>query len=375
MKTVKNIMTTAKKKKIILTGGGTGGHILPNLALIPRLKTNFDIYYIGAPNSMEEELVKKTGGAAFFAVPAVKFQRSLSLRNLLIPFKLLSGIRKAKKLLKEINPDIVFSKGGYVALPVVMASRKLKIPYIIHESDMSMGLANRLAAKKAEYVCGGFSDSVKNLPNGIHTGAPIRRVLYEGNSQKAKTDLGITSGKPVLLVTGGSSGAAVINKTVLECLEKLTAKYEVIHLTGKGKSPLNNSSLPQSYHPIEFTPAIQDLFALASLCVTRGGAGALFELTALNIPSLIIPLPKSRSSRGDQVQNANYLKSRGYALILEQQNLLPETLLSSIDALSAQAPALKKAMAAATRIDGSARIVELINKSAKSSLSQTDGIR
>jgi len=350
-----------KKKKIVLTGGGTGGHILPNLALVPRLKSAFDICYIGAPNSMEEDLVKKIDGVTFFSVPAVKLRRSLSPRNLLIPFKLLSGIRKAKKLLKEIKPDVVFSKGGYVALPVVMAARKLKIPYIIHESDMSMGLANRLAAKKSKYVCGGFANAVEGLDNGVRTGAPIRHILYEGSASTAKASLGITSDKPVLLVMGGSSGAAAINQAIAGCLDTLTAKYEVIHLTGKGKSPLSNSSLSY-YHPIEFTQSIQDLFALTSLCVTRGGAGALFELTALNIPSLIIPLPKSRSSRGDQVQNAKYFEERNYAAVLEQENLTPETLLSSIEDLSSRVPVLKKAMATATGIDGSAKIVELIKK-------------
>ena len=309
-------------------------------------------------------MVKKNGGIPFFAVPSVKFRRSLSPHNLFIPFKLLSGIRKAKKLLKEIKPDIVFSKGGYVALPVVMAARKLKIPYIIHESDMSIGLANRLVAKKAKYVCGGFADAVKHLQNGIHTGSPIRHSLYEGNPQKAKASLNITSDKPVLLITGGSSGSVAINQIAIKCLDKLTQEYTILHLTGKGKLPAQSSLFTSSYYPIEFTQNIQDLFALTSLCVTRGGAGALFELTALGIPSLIIPLPKSRSSRGDQVQNAQYFKERDYAIILEQENLNPDNLVLSIKELSAQAPALKKAMLTATEIDGSAKIVNLITKTA-----------
>jgi len=359
------------KKKIILTGGGTGGHILPNLALVPRLKTDFDIYYIGGADSMEQDLVSKTDGVKFFSVPVVKFRRSISPRNLLIPFKLWSGIRKAKKLLKQINPDIVFSKGGYVALPVVMAARSLKIPYIIHESDMSMGLANRLVAKQAAYACAGFSNAIEGLSNGVRTGAPIRHTLYEGNAQKAKTTLGITSNKPVLLVMGGSSGAVAINTALMACLNELTQKYTVIHLTGKGKSPVNPLlptpySLPPNYYPIEFTKDIQDLFALSSLCITRGGAGALFELTALRIPSLIIPLPKSRSSRGDQVQNAKYFEERGYATVLEQQHLTPDNLLLKIEELAVSAPALKANMQTATDIDGGGAIVRLINNVANS---------
>ena len=227
--------------------------------------------------------------------------------------------------------------------------------------------AARTEAKKAAYVCGGFANAVEGLSNGIRTGAPIRHTLYEGNAAKARADLGITSNKPVLLVMGGSSGAAAINTALAGCLTKLTQKYEVIHLTGKGKPsciiPPPDSRYPQAtnhYHPIEFSANIQDLFAMTSLCITRGGAGALFELTALRIPSLIIPLPKSRSSRGDQVQNAKYFEQRGCATVLEQKNLTPENLLLKIEELSVNATALKAAMSTATGIDGSGAIVDLI---------------
>jgi len=369
------------KKKIVLTGGGSGGHILPNLALVPFLKKDFDIFYIGGEDGMEKGLAARHG-LPFYSVPCVKFKRSLSPANFAIPFVLNQGVRQAKQILRDIKPDVLFGKGGYVALPVVMAARSLNIPYMIHESDMSMGLSNKLVAKGADFVCGSFADAVSGLSNGVHTGAPIRNELHAGNADKARRQLGISSSKPILLVMGGSGGALAINECLAGCLDTLTKKYEVIHLTGRGKSSqfsadscqksdfeklktVNCQLSTYSYHPLEFTNDIHHLYAAADLCVTRGGAGALFELITLKIPALVIPLPKSRSSRGDQIQNARRMAELGYCAVLPQGGLTPESLIYSIDNLSKRAPTLKSAMRSARNIDGSQKIIELIKQCAK----------
>jgi len=345
------------KLKLILTGGGTGGHILPNLALVPYLRAKFDIYYIGSSNSMESELVPRYG-IPFYSVPCIKFSRGISFKNFGIPLTLSNGISRAKQIMDDIKPDFVFGKGGYVALPVIKAASKLKIPYAIHESDMSMGLSNRLVASKAAFVCGSFADSVSKLNNGIHTGAPIRNALYGGKADKARQELGISAAKPILLVMGGSSGALALNTYLLQGLDRLTKKFVVIHLTGKGKATA--PTIRNAYYPLEFVSNIENLYALADLCVTRGGAGALFEVAALRVPSLIIPLPKSRSSRGDQVSNARRFAELGYSMVLPQENLTADRLISDIELLSNRAGNLRLNMQSARNIDGSQKIVELI---------------
>lgn len=344
-------------KSIILTGGGTAGHVMPNLALLPYLKSSFDnIYYIGSENGVEKEIIAAYPYIKYYSIPCIKLIRSLSFKNLAIPFKLAGSVNKAKKIIKEIEPSIIFSKGGYVALPVVLGAGK--VPVICHESDISMGLANKLSSKKCKYICTSFWDTCKKLKNGIHTGAPIRTELYEGK----KLHVTLNENLPTVLIMGGSLGAKAINDIIFKHLERFTAKYNVLHITGKANTPktedLYSGGGKGIYHQIEFTDRINDYYATADLVVSRGGANSIFELVALKKPSLIIPLPKG-SSRGDQIENAKYFSELGYCYTLSQEESNVKSILEKLEALQTDS-ALIKRLYKARNIDGTQRIAKLI---------------
>lgn len=302
--------------KIVLTGGGTAGHVTACLALIPELKKRFDeIHYIGS-DGIEKSLLATRTDIVYHEIPCAKRQSGFKAK-LTLPFNLIKSVRSAKSVLKKIKPDIIFGKGGYVSLPVALASGKT--PLILHESDTTMGLANRIASFKASTVCTTFE--IKGRKN-IHTGTPLRPEIYTGDASHILLKLGVHA--PILLITGGSQGAAAINTAVRNNLSVLTKIFHVVHLTGIGKSvPL----LHPKYTQIEYTENPADLFASASVVVTRGGANTLFELAALHKPMVIIPLPKSTTSRGDQVQNAAYFAQKGLAYILPQSDLSDNTAL------------------------------------------------
>ena len=301
--------------KVILTGGGTAGHIMPNLALLPDLKKSFsEIAYIGG-DGMEKKIVPPI--LPFFEIPVVKLTRSLTPKNLLIPVKLAQSVSAAKAVLRSEAPDVVFSKGGYVGLPVVIAARRLGIPAVVHESDMSLGLANRISARYASYVCTAFPGTARRLDNGVYTGTPIRRELAHGSKQKAYAECGFAGAKPVLLVTGGSLGARFLNDLVRDNLEQLCQTFDVIHLCGKGN--LDPAKKRSGYFQCEFCDHMQDFYAAADYVVSRAGANTINELAFLQKPALLIPLPKG-NSRGDQIENAREFESRGLALMLEQKD-------------------------------------------------------
>jgi len=354
-------------KTIVLTGGGTAGHVMPNLALVPFLEKDFELHYIGRPGSMEEELVKKNCPQVIFhPVECVKFARKFTLKNLAVPFSLLSSKNKAKKILAEILPSAIFSKGGFVALPVMLAAGK--IPLVLHESDYTMGLSNRMGAKKCNCVCTSFADLAAKINNGVCTGAPLRPQIYRGDKRRAESESGL-SGRQNLLVMGGSLGAASVNEAVYAELDALTRRFDVVHLTGKqNAAPLK---VPH-YYPIPFTNHIEDYLAWADCCVSRGGANALFELTALAIPTLVIPLPKG-VSRGDQVDNARYFEKMGCVKVLEQKKLADEKhsngtkklpLCIALDELQANRAALRTACGQAMNIDGTEKIARIIKEAA-----------
>ena len=285
---------------IVLTGGGTAGHCAPNLALIPYLKKDFDkIYYIGSKNGIEKDIIKKTD-IPYFAVDTVKFKRDFSLSNLSIPFKLIRGTRSAGKFLDILRPDVVFSKGGYVALPVVLAAKKRKIPVVAHESDFTVGLANKISARYCKCTLTAFPETAKKVRRGVYVGNPLRKDLFTMDKTAALSFYGLKGDKPVILVTGGSSGAKRVNDAVRAALPKLIKKFDVLHICGKGN--IDKKTAYDGYKQIEFTE-MEKAYAVADICVSRAGSNTLFELLALNIPSLLIPLPKG-VSRGDQVLNA-----------------------------------------------------------------------
>lgn len=301
-------------KKIIFTGGGTGGHIMPNIALIEKLKGKYDCKYIGSKDSMEQKLISPI--LPFFEVETCKLKRSLSLSNLLIPFKLAKGICQAKKILKKERPDIIFSKGGFVSVPVVIAGHILKIPIVAHESDYSMGLANKITKRYAKTICTSFEDTAKSIKNGVYTGSPIRQEIYVGNTQKIVRQFGLSSAKPTLLIVGGSLGSKNINNLIEKNQDKLAKEFNILHITGKNNLTKSHT---KDYHSIEFADNIQDYFSACDICITRGGSNMIFELLALKKPMLIIPL--SKGSRGDQIENAKVFSQNGWAKMLTEEEI------------------------------------------------------
>lgn len=305
-------------KTIVLTGGGTLGHCTPHFAVLPYLKNYFDeIAYIGSFTGLERAAVEKEN-IPYYPIETVKFIRSLTVKNLQIPFKLKKSIDGAKKILAELNPAVVFSKGGFVGLPVTIAAKKLHIPVIIHESDLSMGLANKIAAKFSEKTLTTFLPTAKNVKNGEYVGAPVREELFTLTKSEGLKKYGFTGEKPVLLITGGSLGAAALNKLVLSSLDGLLKTFDVLLICGKN----NLSGIKKAgFKETEFTD-MRFAYAAASVCVSRAGSNTAFELMCLKIPALFIPLPKN-ASRGDQIENAEYFKSLSVAAVADQSELTP----------------------------------------------------
>ena len=313
---------------IILTGGGTAGHVTPHLALLPYLKKDFDnIYYIGSENGIERHIIERAG-IPFYPVPCAKFNRKFTLKNLAIPFTLINGIKKAGKILEELKPDVIFSKGGYVALPVVFAAKR-RVPVIAHESDYTVGLANKLSAKYCKTVLTSFPSAAQSLKNGVCVGAPMRSSLYTADRKESLNEFGFSGEKPVLLVTGGSLGANAINQAVREALDDLLKNFDVVHICGKG----NYSGIKKvGYVEMEFTDSMDKAFAIADICLSRAGANTIFEMASLKKPMLLIPLPKG-ASRGDQILNAEYFKNLGLARVLEQNDLSAKSLTKALFSL------------------------------------------
>jgi len=309
-------------KTIVLTGGGTAGHVMPHLALLPELKKHFDrIAYIGSIGGMEKNIICKHKQIDYFEISAHKLNRSKPLKNIVLPFLFIKSVQQAKQLLKKIKPNIVFSKGGYVSLPVVFAAKSLSIPVVAHESDLSAGLANKLCKPKAKVICTTFEETAHKIgKKGVYTGSPIIQTEFET----------IKKSKPILLITGGSLGASAVNNAVFECAKELATVFYVIHQVGKGKT--NKMLHIDDYQQIEFASNMQQLIYSADIVISRGGSNTIFELAYAQKPMLIIPLPKG-ASRGDQVENAKNFEKLSWAKVLYQDNLNKQTLLNSVNEL------------------------------------------
>lgn len=312
-------------KTLVMTGGGTGGHIIPNLALIPDLKKDFKIFYLGENNSLEQELISKDKDVTFVAIPAVKFIRKLTLKNLLIPFRMIRNIKFTKKVLEKIKPDVIFAKGGYVSLPVVYAGSKLKIPIYSHESDYTMGLANKLILRKAKIMFTSFRNTcISN--KCVYSGSPIRQKIFTGKREIAEKRCNFTHKQPAIMFFGGSLGSKNINQFVFNNINLLD-EFNIIHFVGKGNStPLNRAN----YCQIEFAENIYDYFALAEIVICRAGSNSIFELLALRKLMILIPLSREQS-RGDQIENAKVFKKEGFAQVIEEKDLNIENLLRKVD--------------------------------------------
>ncbi|MEG0382231.1 MAG: undecaprenyldiphospho-muramoylpentapeptide beta-N-acetylglucosaminyltransferase [Christensenella sp.] len=347
-------------KKIVLTGGGSAGHVTPNLALIPKLlQRGIEVHYIGTNDGIEHTLVHDI---PYHVIEAGKMRRYASAKNISDIFKIIKGYGQAKKILRELRPNLVFAKGGFVSVPVAWAAAKLKIPVILHESDYTPGLANKLCIKKAQKICLSFDTKTAHDSKSILTGSPVRLDLLSGNKQAGLAKLGFNGSKPVLLIMGGSLGAQAINDAVDSAIDELTEKYSIVHLRGRDKlNPALNSLA--DYKQFEYIEdGLNDIFAAADLALSRSGANAIFEFLALKLPALLVPLPLS-ASRGDQILNAAYFQKRGYARVLEQESLNRETLITALDELQTHRQELILNMAQSTEADGLGNVLNIIAES------------
>ncbi len=346
-------------KKIVMTGGGTAGHVTPNIALMPALKkAGFEISYIGSYDGIEKKLIEETG-VKYYGVSTGKFRRYFSLKNFTDPFRVIKGIREARKILKEISPDVVFSKGGFVAVPVVKGAKKLGIPCIIHESDYSVGLANKLCYSAAEKICCDFPETLGTLPKdkGVLTCSPVRKELSEGNSQNGHIVCVFEEDKPVLLIIGGSLGAAAVNDAVRKALPELLKKFYVIHICGKGKTDEAFDGM-EGYRQFDYVGrGLADLFAAADIVVSRAGANSIFEILALKKPNILIPLP---GGRGDQMLNARSFEQQGFSMVIKQDDITTEYLVEKINEMYEDRETYIKNMSGSKQQDAIKIITDLI---------------
>lgn len=348
-------------KHIVLTGGGTAGHVTPNIALMGRLKEQgYQISYIGSYNGIEKTLIEELG-IPYYGISSGKLRRYFDLKNFTDPFRVLKGFSEARRLLKQLKPDVVFSKGGFVTVPVVVAAGRLKIPAIIHESDMTPGLANKLCIPSAVKVCCNFPETKAHLPEGkaVVTGTPIRPELLQGDADKGRAFTGFTSEKPVIMIIGGSLGAQAVNDAIRRILPELLKDFQVVHLCGKGKQDDSKNDL-KGYVQYEYIESeLADLFAMADIVISRAGANAICELQALKKPNLLIPL-SANASRGDQILNARSFEKQGFSMVLEEEAITDEVLLKAVHDLYDHRETYRAAMENAPGQDSISVICDLI---------------
>lgn len=355
-------------KRIVLTGGGTAGHVTPNIALLPRLKElGYEIHYIGSHDGIERSLMEQCH-IPYYGISSGKLRRYFDWKNFSDPFKVLKGYGQARSLLRKLKPDIVFSKGGFVSVPVVMAAKHRKIPAIIHESDITPGLANKLAIPHACKVCCNFPETLKYLPvdKAVLTGSPIRQELLRGNRQKGLAYCHFNSSKPVIMIIGGSSGSQFINEIIRKLLPELLKTFQVLHLCGKGNldDALNNTT---GYQQLEYAnQELSDLFAASDIVISRAGANAICELLALRKPNILIPL-SAHASRGDQILNARSFESQGYSMVIEEEKLDDVVMMDKIKKLWNQRSHYIHAMENSKQLNSVETVVRLIDDASKKS--------
>ena len=353
-------------KKIVLTGGGTAGHVTPNIALLPRLReAGFEITYIGSYHGIEKQLLKEQK-IPYYGISSGKLRRYFDIKNFSDPLKVIKGLAQSIRLMRKIKPDLVFSKGGFVSVPVILAARFCHIPSIIHESDLTPGLANKLAIPNAAKVCCNFPETLKYLPEdkAVLTGSPIRSELLSGNKENARKNCNFTNEKPILFIVGGSSGSKFINDTIRGLLPELLKTYQIIHMCGKGniEESLNRTA---GYKQYEYIGAeLSDIFALADLVISRAGANSICELLALQKPNILIPL-SANASRGDQILNAQSFEKQGFSVVIEEEVITPDKLLNMIHETYKNRERYVTAMKKSTMINSVDKIVTLIEETAK----------
>lgn len=349
-------------KRIILTGGGTAGHVTPNIALIPRLREEgYDIHYIGSYDGIEKKLIEDLR-IPYHGISSGKLRRYFDPKNFSDPFRVLKGYTEAARLMKSLRPDVVFSKGGFVSVPVVIAAKNHKVPAIIHESDMSPGLANKLCIPSATKICCNFPEAMEHLPKekAVLTGTPIRQELLQGDPLDAIRFTGLNANKPTILVVGGSSGSVRVNEAIRECLDDLLKTYQVIHLCGKNKTDAAYDGR-EGYMQYEYIKKeLSAMLAFADLVVSRAGANAICELQALAKPNVLIPLSE-QASRGDQILNAESFRKQGFSYVLPEEELTHDSLLEAIREVYEKRAEYKHAMESSQMTNSIDTIIQLIN--------------
>lgn len=350
-------------KKIILTGGGSAGHVTPNLALVPRLKElGYNIQYIGTENGIERKIIEDQK-IKYHIISSGKLRRYFDIKNFTDPFKVLKGILQAILIIRKEKPNIVFSKGGFVSVPVVIAAHINKVPVIAHESDITPGLANRLSAPYCTKICVTFPESLKNIKgnNSVLTGTPIRQEILDGSRIIGRRMCGFDNEKPVLLIIGGSLGSKFINNIIRNSLNELLKNYNIVHICGKGNL---DRSLKERKGYVQFEYINEELphiMNTADIVISRAGANVIFELLALKKPNLLIPLSK-KSSRGDQILNAASFEKSGYSMVLQEEELTPKVLLDRIFKLYSSRNKYINNMEASPVQDAVGKIIKLIEK-------------
>ena len=350
-------------KRILLTGGGTAGHVTSNIALLPALQAKgYDIHYMGSFEGIEKKLIADFD-IPYYGISTGKLRRYFDPKNFTDPFRVIAGFFEAKKIIKQINPDVVFSKGGFVSVPVVRAAASLGIPCIIHESDMTPGLANKMCIPVATKICCNFPETLKELPpeKAVLTGSPIREELAKGDRIAGLDLCGFTANKPVIMVVGGSQGSAAVNEAVRSALPKLLRDFQVVHLCGKDK--IDNLLLTTNgYKQFEYIKSeMKDIFAMADLVISRAGANAICELLSLKKPNILIPLPTTQS-RGDQILNAHSFEAQGFSIVIEEDYLDCDTLTDKVHELYCNRQSYIDAMNKSTQTDPIKTIMNLIEE-------------
>ena len=351
-------------KRIVLTGGGTAGHVSPNQALIPLLlKEGWEVHYIGTKAGIERTLIEPMEGVTYHAVSSGKLRRYFDLKNFTDPFRVIAGALQSVAIIGKLKPSIVFSKGGFVSVPVVVGGALCRVPVVMHESDITPGLANKLCKPFAKAICTTFPECAKLLGSkGLLTGTPLRASIFSGKREKGLSLAGFDGSKPVLMMIGGSLGAQTVNAALREALPELTKKFDVLHVCGKGNKDESLENLP-GYRQFEYlSDELPDAFACADIVLSRAGSNSLSELMALKKPMLLIPY---HSGRGDQVLNANSLKARGLAHVMIQSDMNAKSLVTALDALWDERELLTQRLAALPDADGTKAVLDQIHKYAK----------
>jgi UDP-N-acetylglucosamine--N-acetylmuramyl-(pentapeptide) pyrophosphoryl-undecaprenol N-acetylglucosamine transferase len=355
-----------KKKRILFTGGGTAGHVTVNLALIPEFqREGWEVDYIGSRDGIEKDLIGQIDNVNYYEISTGKLRRYMSIENLKDPFKVVKGTLQAWKIIGKRKPAVVFSKGGFVSVPVVLASKLRGVSAVIHESDFTPGLANKLAIPFAKKILATFPETVKYLPEekAEYVGAVVREELFLGDKNKGLALCGFNREKPVLLIMGGSGGAHKINETVRGSLTTLLDKFQIVHICGIGK--VDESVQKEGYVQFEYVnEELKDIFSITDFVLSRAGSNAIFEFLALHIPMLLIPLSKE-ASRGDQIINAKSFQEKTYARVLEEEELTEETLNKELEKLVQQAPIIMDQMKKYQSEKSRDRVIEIIKGSTK----------